>query len=99
MKACLRQPASPEIHCDERLRNCLKLRVFVAEGVEAVRAPSNDLFDAVAVQGFNVVLGHHFKQEFVADAPRGSPVHFSSRPRIANFTPAFSSNCAVARTT
>ena len=59
-----------ELAIVQRLKIAAQLRVFVLDGVETVGANSNHLFDIIAVQGFDVLGGHHLKQIFVAHAPR-----------------------------
>ncbi len=46
-----------------------EVRVLVLEGVEGVRAVGDDLLDAVAVQGLDVLRGQHLEQVLVAEPP------------------------------
>src|SRR5690606_5204379 len=51
--------------------------VFVFENIEAVRTGSYNFFDAVHVQGLDILIGHHLKQELIAGAAcRITGAHF-----------------------
>jgi len=54
-----------------------------SENIETMRARRDNLPDAVVVQRFQILVHQHLGKVLISARRAGSPLHFSSLPRIA----------------